>query len=98
MDEIESKIRQLKIPQLEILKILSENENGLSSSHEIKSIMNTSSALLGAMITPLRRIKVGGKNLIIPAGREIDDSVRWQINDGLITRNELKALLVNMDI
>ncbi|EKE05102.1 MAG: hypothetical protein ACD_19C00426G0124 [uncultured bacterium] len=98
MNEIESRIRQLKIPQLQILKIITENESGVSSSKEIGDTTGTSLQLLGAMITPLRRIKIDNKNLIIPAGREVDNSVRWQLNNELITRNELKALLTNMNI
>ena len=97
MNPIEEKIRQLKIPQLEILKLLVESNNGASSSKEISDATSTASFVLGAMITPLRRIKVDNKNLIIPAGRE-DNSVRWQINEGLISKNDLKVLLVEMGI
>ena len=98
MDPIEVKIRQLKIHQLEVLKLLTESDDGVSSSKEISQTTGTSSYELGAVITPLRRIKVDDKNLIIPAGREIDNSVRWQINENLISRNKLKALLVEMRI
>lgn len=98
MNSVEEKIRQLKVPQLEILKLLAESKNGVSSSKEISETTSTSSYLLGAMITPLRRIKVDEKNLIIPAGREADNTMRWQINEDVITCDDLKALLVSMNI
>lgn len=98
MDSIEEKIRRLKIPQLEILKLLADSSDGVSSSKEISQTTGTSSYELGAVITPLRRVKVENKNLIIPAGREIDNSVRWQINEDLIPRDELRLLLTKMSI
>lgn len=98
MSNIESKIRNLKIPQLEILKILVANDNGISSSKEMGDTTHTATTTLGAMITPLRRIKNEKGCLIEPVGREIDNSVRWKINEKLISRDSLKMLLAEMEI
>lgn len=98
MNPIEQRIRQLKFPQLEILKILAESREGVSSSKEIGDATSTAVYLLGAMITPLRRLKIDDQCLIIPAGREADNSVRWQINEDLISKDELKELLMRMKV
>ena len=98
MESITEKIRTLKIPQLEILKILVESKNGVSSAKEIGDTTNTASYSLGAMITPLRRIQTDKGRLIIPAGRDLDNSVRWQINEKVVSRSDLKILLSEMGI
>lgn len=98
MKSIEDKIRSLRIPQLEILKILTDSTHGVSSAKEIGDATESAAYQLGAMLTPLRRIQAKNGRLIIPAGRDIDNSVRWQINEEVIKREELKALLVQMGI
>lgn len=98
MEVLEEKIRQLKIPQLQILKLLADSPMGVSSSKELGDATSTASYTLGAMLTPLRRLKIDNKPLIVPAGREADNKVRWQINEEVIGRDNLKILLANMDI
>lgn len=95
---LEEKIRKLKIPQLELLKLLSDSGTGVSSAKELGDATSTASFTLGAMITPLRRIQTEKGRLIIPAGRDIDNSVRWQINEKLVLRSDLKILLSEMEI
>ena len=98
MSPIEEKIRNLRIPQLEVLKLIANSKDGLYSSKEISDTTGTSTYTLGALLTPLRRIKIDNKNLIIQSGRGIDDSIRWKINEDLITRDDLKLLLIEMGI
>jgi hypothetical protein len=98
MDELETRIRELKIPQLKVLKMLASEGNGISSSKEIADTTSTSSYTLGAMLTPLLRIKNENGSLIIKAGREIDGSVRWQLNNKVISREKLLGLITSMDI
>ena len=40
---------------------------------------------------------VDKERLIIPAGRDADEGVRWQINERVISKQELKELLVQMN-
>ena len=98
MESIEDKIRKLKIPQLEILEILADDPNGVSSSKEIGDSTSTSSYALGAQLTPILRIRVNNHRLIILAGRDEDGKPRWQINEKVISSDNLKALLVSMGI
>jgi len=98
VNKTEEKIRNLKLPQLKILSILAKSRAGVSSSKELGDTTSTASYTLGAMITPLRRIKIKNEILIIPAGRDIDNTVRWQINEKVIKRDTLKRLLIDMKI
>lgn len=98
MSPIEEKIRKLKILQLEALKLIADSKDGLLSSKELGDTTSTSTYQLGALLTPLRRIKIDNKNLIIHSGRGKDDSVRWQINEDVITRDDLMVLLIEMGI
>lgn len=96
--EVESLIRSLEVPQLEVLLLLANSENGVSSNHEIASTTYTASATLGALLTPLRRRKINGETLIIPAGIDPGMGTRWQINEKLISIEELRELLASMKI
>lgn len=96
--EVETLIRSLELPQLELLQILVNARNGVSSNDEISSTTSTPSVLLGSLITPLRRRKVNGESLIIQAGIDPDKGTRWQINEKLVLVDDLRELLVSMRI
>lgn len=96
--EVETLIRSLEIPQLQVLMILANSKNGVSSNHEISTTTSTASATLGALLTPLRRRRVNGETLILPAGVDPDKGTRWQINEKLISIEDLKVLLFSMKI
>lgn len=98
VENIETKIRKLKIPQLEVLKLLADDPNGVSSNKEISDSTQTSAYTLGAVLTPIMRLKVGKEKLLIQAGRDFDGKPRWQINEKVIERTELKILLNSMGI
>lgn len=95
---VETLIRSLELPQLEVLKILVSAENGVSSNQEISSTTDTASTILGSLLTPLRRRKVNGECLIVQAGRDPDKGTRWQINEKLVSIDDLRGLLVSMRI
>lgn len=94
--EVESLIRSLEIPQLEVLQVLVNTNYGVSSNQEISSTTSTPSILLGSLLTPLRRRKIDGKSLIIQAGKDPDKGTRWQINENLVSIDDLKILLISM--
>lgn len=96
--DVETVIRSLELPQLNVLQILVNARNGVSSNQEISSTTFTATATLGALLTPLRRRKINGESLIIPAGKDPDKGTRWQINEKLISIDDLNALLVSMKI
>lgn len=96
--EVETVIRSLELPQLEVLQILANARNGVSSNQEISSTTQTASTILGSLLTPLRRRKINGQTLIIPAGKDPDKGTRWQINEKLVSIDDLRELLVSMRI
>jgi hypothetical protein len=93
---VETLVRSLELPQLGVLKILVNAKNGVSSNQEISSTTGTASTILGSLLTPLRRKKVDGESLIIQAGRDPDKGTRWQVNEKLVSIDDLNALLVSM--
>ena len=50
------------------------------------------------MIAPLRRHKIEGMTLIVPAGEDPEEGVRWQVNEKLVKKMDLKVLLSEMGI
>lgn len=97
--DVETLIRSLEIPQLQVLWILVNAKEGVSSNREISSTTDTATQILGALLTPLRRRKVNGECLIIQAGVDPDKGTRWQINEKLVSEiDDLKVLLINMKI
>lgn len=96
--EIEDLIRSLSLPQLELLKMLTNSDKGVFSNQEISNTMYTASYTLGAIITPLRRHKIDGEPIIILAGKSVAEGNRWQLNSKVIDRDQLKILLTEMEI
>lgn len=97
-DNAEELIRKLNLVQLGVLKVIANSSEGVSTNTEIGDTTGTATYRLGAIITPLRRYKVDGESLILPAGRDVDEGTRWQLNEKVIKKDELKRLLVEMKI
>lgn len=96
--EVEDLIRSLSLPQLEVLKMLTQDEKGVFSNKEMSTTLSTASTQLGALITPLRRHKIENEPLVVPAGKHPTEGNRWQLNTKIIDRDALKLLLVEMEI
>lgn len=96
MEEIEKRLRKMTIPQLEALKMIAESELGISTTKEIGDTTSTASYRLGAIITSLLKVKTNKGSLLLPAGRDPDGGMRWQLNEEVISREGLKRILVEM--
>ena len=97
-ENVEDKIRSLSLPQLEILMVMAKSNEPVSTSREIMQSTGTSSYTFGAIISPLRRHKVDGLSLIVQAGKDGANGVRWQINEKLVTKQDLLILLNSMGV
>lgn len=97
MEEIKLKIRTMTIPQLKALRLLVDSANGIASYKEISDTTGTASYTLGAIITSLKKYKTENGTLILPAGRD-PEGMRWQLNEKVISKDELKMLLVEIGI
>lgn len=97
-ENVETLIRSFAIPQLQVLSMLANSKDGISSNQEISSTTQTAIMRLGSLLTPLRRKKVSGESLIIQAGKDPEKGTRWQINEKLTSLDDLKILLISMKI
>ncbi|MDD5415384.1 MAG: hypothetical protein PHE48_00045 [Candidatus Daviesbacteria bacterium] len=98
MEPLEGKIRYLTIPQLKILKVLSESEFGVLDSQEIMDTTHTATATFGAYITSLKKLKSNdGQPIVIPAGRT-DEGTRWQVNEKVISKEKLKQIIADLNV
>ena len=87
----------MTIPQLKALRLLADSPNGIASYKEISTTTETSSYALGAIITSLKKYKTENGSLILPAGRD-SEGMRWQLNEKVILRDDLKILLNEIGI
>lgn len=87
----------MTIPQLNALKLLAGSPKGIASYKEISDTTHSSSYTLGAIITSLKKYKTENGSLILPAGRD-PEGMRWQLNEKVISRDDLKILLNEIGI
>ncbi len=96
--DLELQIRKLTVPQLEILKVLASSPEAVSSNQEIMTTTGTPSCTYGAFLASLRKVKVENIPLLLQAGVDPDKGTRWQINEGLVTKFDLRSLLTSMGV
>lgn len=92
-EELKNKFRLLKVDVLRTLLILCTSESFALELDEISQSTSTSEADLRGIISALRRLKIVGKPIILPAGRDSDGRLRWKIDETVIDKNELGKLL-----
>ena len=92
--DIEYLIRKLKLDMLSFLYILASTKAVALDVDEIsRSIKNNQNADLRGIIGTLRRLRIDNQTFIIPAGRDSKGRLRWQINESLVSKNELSKLI-----
>ena len=96
--QVEEKVRRLKMPQLKLLALLAKGENSVFTTKEIIEKIETDPHTFGAIITPLLRHKVDGKTIVIRAGEDLKEGTRWQINNKLVSKPDLVLLLDDMEV
>jgi hypothetical protein len=97
MEDILLRIRNMTIPQLKALKLMAESANGIASYKEISDTTGTSSYTLGAILTSLKKYKTDQGSLILPAGRD-PEGMRWQLNEKVISKDDLMIQLNELGI
>jgi hypothetical protein len=91
--QFENKLRLLKLDLLVILHTLAVTGSIAMELSEISDSTSTSEPELKGSISSIRRIKIGEENIIIPAGRDKDGRIRWQINEKVVNKKELAKFL-----
>lgn len=97
MEDMNLKIRNMTIPQLKALRLLTQSSSGIASYNEIADTTGTASYTLGAILTSLKKYKTENGTLILPAGRD-EAGMRWQLNEKVITKDDLSLILNELDI
>lgn len=92
-NELKEKLRLLKVDLLRILHVLAITDSVALEYSKISSSTGTAEDKLNGSISTLRRMKIGDESLISPAGRDEDGRLRWQINEQVVTKNELAKFL-----
>lgn len=99
MDDIEARIRNLKLTQLEVLKQLATSNDGILDQEEIMDATHTSSYTFGALVGSLKKFKDNvGQPLIKTAGETDKNGMRWQLNEKVIDKIRLLEILADMKI
>ena len=90
---LEEKLRLLKVGLLTILHTLAVVDSIAMELNEISKSTDTPELELKGSISTLRRIKIGDEILIVPAGRDENGRLRWQINEKVVNKKELAKFL-----
>lgn len=91
--QIEDKLRLLKVDLLRILYVLAITDSLAVELNEISDSTSTAESELKGSISALRRIKFDNETLVVPAGRDDDGRIRWQINKKIVDKKELVEFL-----
>ncbi len=97
---IEYKLRRMNIEKLRILRMFVINS--IVTTSEIGQATDTATdefTSLGGIISSLSRIKdEKGTQLIIPMGRDLEDGMRWKLNENVISKVKLSQILDELSL
>jgi len=87
-------IRKCSLEQLGALRTFTLYDPPIVTTKTVSdSINSVDQQSLGGIISSLCRIKTEQGTLIEPVGRDKDEGLRWKLNEALISKIELEALL-----
>ena len=90
---LKDKLRLLKLDSLSLLHVLSVSDSVALELKQISDSTNTSEPDLKGIISSIRRLKIDDESWIVPAGRDNEGRLRWQINQAIIDKKELAKFL-----
>lgn len=91
--ELQEKLRNLKVDVLQFLHLLATTDSVALELKEISSSTSTPESNLRGIISTIRRMKIKGKILIQPAGRDSAGRYRWKIDESAVNKSELAKFL-----
>lgn len=94
-DKFKEKLRGLKVDVLRFLLVLCVTKSFALELDEISKSTSTSEPELRGVLGTIRRLKINGKSMIIPAGRDSDGRYRWRIDESVVNKNDLAKFLEN---
>lgn len=101
---VEDAIRRLGVRQLEALSgfiPMGEVTGEYISSSNLVDCIHTAadepkSKVIGGVISGLAKTKIQDQLLILPAGKDKNEGMRWVLNKKVISREELKEILLEI--
>lgn len=98
----EDALRRLSVRQLEALATfipMGERTGEYTTVDILKDSIYTADSenenkLIGGVISGLSKVKIKELPLILPAGRDKKEGMRWVLNPKVISREELKEILL----
>lgn len=98
----EDALRRLSVRQLEALATfipMGERTGEYTTVEILKDSIYTADSenenkLIGGVISGLSKVKINKLPLILPAGRDEKEGMRWVLNPKVISREELKEILL----
>jgi len=101
VQNVENKLRRATKGQLLALNVIAKAPNSLATTSEIQDVLHsqvsnstsTADQSVGGTISAISRIKINNKPLIIPMGKDEEYGIRWQLNQKLIEKGELKEII-----
>lgn len=91
--QLQDKLRFFKLDLLSFLHVLATSDFIALELNEISASTHTSEADLRGVISTLRRMKINGASLILPAGRDESGRLRWKIDESVVSKKELAKFL-----
>jgi len=101
---IEDSLRRLSVRQLEALSGFipsGEIVGDYITVSNLKGCIYTAESenenkLIGGVLSGLSKVKIKDQAIILPAGRDEKEGMRWVLNKKLISREELKEILLEI--
>ena len=97
---IEDTLRRLSVRQLEALVEFIPTGERTGDYISVDSLNNSihtaddnKKKIIGGVLSGLSKVKINDQPIILPAGRDEKEGMRWVLNTKVITREQLKDVL-----
>jgi hypothetical protein len=102
--DIESKLRRATKGQLLALNVIASASNSLATTSQMQEVLfsqiddstGTAFQSAGGTISAVSRIKVDNQSLLTPMGKDVQEGIRWQLNENVIEREEFRDIITEI--
>ena len=91
--KLEKKLRKTTLEQLSALLAFVNAPNVTVTPEKISKSTETSGNYLGGVLSALSRTRIDGQPIIVPAGKDRKEGLRWRLNTAIAPKDELSKLL-----
>lgn len=98
---IENKLRRATRGQLLALNVVAKSPISLATTSEMQDVLyaqvddstGTASQSVGGTISAISRIKIDNESLLIPMGKDVQQGIRWQLNEKVMEKEKFKEVI-----